>query len=237
MSKLILPRKFEDRTGEYPQHVGKNKLSYSQYTSWNDPNYKFEYIKQYFAGIELKSGIFADVGSDAGEHIEWIGRGRPSTKPKLRILNQSDLEIIERVVDFPSNCIYEDLVVVDCGDFVVEGYTDRTEHKSENVCFIRDYKTGGIKKKASFYASEDYGQTQLYGLGKNQKGLLVEGTEVFLLDRAGNGSAKSPIRLTGETLIINIPYSRDKAEKLVENMRKTAYDISDYFKTYQKIFG
>ena len=60
MSNLILPRKYDDKSGKYPQHHGKNKLSYSQINSWKDPKYSHDYIKQYFAGIETPSGIYTN---------------------------------------------------------------------------------------------------------------------------------------------------------------------------------
>ena len=48
MGELLLPKRYEDRSGKYPQHEGKPKLSYSQWGSWKSKQYKSEYIKKYF---------------------------------------------------------------------------------------------------------------------------------------------------------------------------------------------
>lgn len=239
MAELILPRTFECKTGKYKNYNGRPKLSYSQYKSWKS-NYRNDYIKQYFCGLELPDSIWARTGNDTGEYIEWRGNGMIDPRPKSIILKQNSFDNIDNaeLIDYPENCVYEDQIVVDCGDFVVEGYTDRTRYFPENnSVHIRDYKTGNISKKADYYASEEYQQLQLYGFGKQQENYNVEQIEVVMLHRKGNGSEKSPIHLTGETLLIPLEYSKDKALSLLDDMSKVAKEISDVYKTYLKYFN
>ena len=91
---MILPRKFEDKSGKYTHLNGKPKLSYSQITSWMDSQYKPSYIKQYIAGIKLPSGVFAEYGSACGTYIEALGTGNISAHDDYKHL-LSDEELTE----------------------------------------------------------------------------------------------------------------------------------------------
>lgn len=237
MSELILPRTYKDISGKFPQHDKKPRISYSQYTAWKG-EYKNDYIKQYFANIELPDSIWARGGNDIGEYIEWKGNGMKGERPKSIILTQNSFDNIDGAeeVDYPEGCVYEDLVVVDCGDFVVEGYTDRTQYIGNKVR-IRDYKTGNKDKKAKYYASDEYQQVPLYALGKIQEGYEIDGMEVVLMHRKGNGSEKSPIYLTGEIVTIPLTYDENKIKNVIEDMKKVVLEISDCYKTYLKYFG
>lgn len=236
MSDLILPKYFDDRNGTYPQHKGKIKLSYSQYNSYNDPEYKLEYYLQYFMGIKLPSGEFADFGSAVGEYIESRGQG----EIKQGILSQEDVEILENIVTYPDNCVYEDEVVLDLGDFVLEGYIDRSEYKLANVVDITDFKTLNIDKKSAYYASNDYKQTTIYCYFKEQQGFVIGNSQVVGLGRKGNslnGTGNFKMRLSGESKLIPTPYSKERAEEAIKDIRETAKKISDDYKIYLKLFG
>ncbi|MDR1019051.1 MAG: PD-(D/E)XK nuclease family protein [Lachnospiraceae bacterium] len=239
MSKLILPRVFKDtsKDGKYKHLIGKPKLSYSQITSWKDAKYHYDYIKQYFVGITMDSGIFAQAGTDFGTMVEWIGNGRVGKKPQAIILTQSNVEEVAEKVEYKPNSIYEDLIVVDCGDFVIEGYADRcTYYEDTKEIEILDYKTGNMSKPDK-YKSNDYMQTRLYAYQKENDGYNVKSCGVELFDRKGNGSEKYPIRLTGELMKIDTPYNRDEVEEWLKNdISKIASEISDCYKTYLKIF-
>lgn len=238
MGDLILPRKYEDKSGKYPQHLNKPKLSYSQLTSWKDPQYKPDYIKQYFAGIILPSGIYAEYGSACGTLIEGIGTNDMSCHNEYKhLLSEEDRNILKNGIDYESNMKYEDLIVLDCGDFVIEGFTDRTIYHTPHQISIGDFKTGSIAKKKSFYASKDYMQTKLYSYAKEQEGCEIVDCGVFMLDRAGNNSPKSPIRLTGKIEYVPTPYDRKEVEGWLQTVKKTAKEISDSYKVYLKYFG
>lgn len=221
-----------DASGKYPQHVGKPKISYSQYTSWKDSNYRLDYILQYFGGATLPGGIFADFGGDVGAYIEHKAKGLPYTPI---MISQKDIDILN-TLEYPDNCTYEDEIVVDCGDFVIQGFTDRTEDFGDSVGIL-DYKTGSIEKKEEFYASEEYGQTTLYAYQKTKEGKSIAYSKVIILDRKGNGFEKYPLMLTGKTKDVLTPYSEERALRVLENIRKVAEEISSTYRTYVKVFG
>lgn len=233
---IKLPKKFEDKNGKYPQHKGKEKISYSQHTSWKDLEYQNDYIVQYFSGIRLPSGIWADYGGEVGKYIEY--KAQNMTHPEYLMLSQGDKEVLDGL-DFPENCVYEDEICVDFGDFVCEGYTDRTE-VIDSMVGILDYKTGNLEKKAEFYASDDYGQTILYCHQKVQEGFEIKYAKVALLGRKGNNMTIKdkfyPIKLSGEVVDIETPYSPERAEEVLKGIRKSAEEISQLYSIYEKYF-
>jgi len=237
MTKIILPKTLKTEDPRYIHLNGKPKLSYSQYSSWINSEYHHDYIKQYFIGLILPNNVYAEAGSDAGTYIEWKGMGQdPYKKPQPIVLNKTDYEILDTIIDYPENAIYEDYIVVDCGYFVIEGFADRIEYIPNKGVKILDYKTGSIKKKTADYASEDYGQTTLYAYQRHLEGYDILDSEVFLIDRSGNNTPKYPIKLTGEYKRIQTPFSIERAEKLIKNIKKTADEISERYQVYLKYF-
>ena len=223
---MILPKTYSSETN-YQEHNGKPKLSYSQYTSWNDPKYKLDYIKQYMMGIVIPSGIFAEYGSNVGEYLEWKGNGKVDNKPSTPLLSDSDIEILEKS-HLSANGKYEDEIVVDMGDFVIQGFIDDCDYHDDNSVTVVDTKTGSIAKKSGFYASEEYGQTTLYAYQKKKEGFDIRRSAVRLFDRKGNNMGGNNIRLSGEVVEIETPYSDSRAEVLLEDIRKTALEISEF---------
>ena len=235
---MILPRKFEDKSGKYVYLNGKPKLSYSQITSWMDNQYRPSYIKQYIAGIKLPSGVFAEYGSACGTYIEALGTGNISAHDDYKhLLSDEDRKILEGL-QLPENSIYEDLIVIDLEDFVIEGFMDRGTYLDGNRVKIVDYKTGSIAKKSSFYSSKDYKQTGVYAYARDIEGYSVVDCGVIMLDRAGNNSPKSPIRLTGKVEYIETPYNKKEIENFLnKDVRKIAKEISSYYSKYLELLS
>lgn len=231
--ELTLPKTYQDKNGKYPQHEGKPKGSYSQYSSFLDPEYNLDYYRQYFLRKEIPSGEFAQFGSEVGELIETQG------DVKGEALSMQDVGIVMENVDFPPNCVYEDHVVVDFGNFVVEGYIDRCEYLEDGKVRLKDFKTGNADVKDKYYASEDYGQTTLYSYQKEQEGSSIDYSGVTLLGRKGNkigGDGNWKMRLSGVIKEIPTPYSKERAKKLLSKMRETFEQISEEYKIYKKLF-
>lgn len=236
-NKLILPRTLNTTDPKYIHLNSKPKLSYSQISSWTDPSYHFDYIKQYFYKIQLPQGIFAQAGTDFGTMVEWIGKGRIGDKPLPEILTLENVEEVANKVEYKPNSVYEDLIIVDCGDFVIEGFADKiTYYEDDKEIETLDYKTGNIDKPDK-YLSPKYMQTRLYSYEKENLGYKIKDCSVKLYGRKGNGSEKSPIRLTGEVLDIPTPYNRNDVEKYLKYVGTVAKDISDHYKTYLKFFS
>lgn len=239
-TSIILPRVYQDNSIEqkYAKYNGMPKISYSQLTSWNDPKYRNSYIRSYFLGIRDESGVFAEFGSATGTFVESIGTGsKECHEPYEHLLSDSDREFLSKKLDYPENSVYEDYVVYNYKDlFVIEGYIDRSVYLPDNYIIIEDFKTGSISKKKDYYAHPDYNQTRLYAYVKESEGYHIDDCRVVLLDRAGNGSDKHPMRLTGDLKIIPTPYDKKETEKFLKTVEKTVQDISKNYQHFLKLF-
>lgn len=235
LKKLDLPKKYEYIEGqskkEFKKYNGIAKLSYSQYTSFKDfenNGYRGTYIAEYIMGLPKESNIFADYGTMCGTYLETGERGE---------LSDSDIEVLNKF-EREEGAVYEREIVVPLFDYgvsvVVQGFEDYFVEK--NCITVIDFKTGGIKK-VDFYASEDYGQTQLYSHYETSIGGNVCQTGVMLFPRKGNGSEKHPLRLEGDPIYIDTPYCPKKVDTLLKDMAETAIRISEYNKVYKRYFG
>lgn len=224
---IILPRTLDE----------KPKISYSQYSSYKDPEYQNQYYIQYFSGINLPSGEFAEFGTSCGQLIEDVGMN--NTPPRTGCLSKEDVEIILSKITFPPNCVYEDKIIVDCEDFYIEGYIDRTQYLAEKEIEIEDFKTLNLDKKKDFYSSEDYGQTALYSHQKEKEGYKVVRSFVTGLGRKGSslsGTGNFKMRLSGVVEQIETPYTKERGDKIIEDITKVVHQISDDYKIYLKYF-
>jgi hypothetical protein len=221
----ILPRIYENEKGNYSEHKGKPKLSYSAYNSFVEEGYRGEMFANYFLGLPNEGNIFTAYGSMCGKYFEEkINTG----------LTDFDCSVIDSI-ERPENARYESEIVIDRGWFVIQGFSDR-EFFHQDGLIIEDLKTGAISSKASFYGSEDYQQTTLYAHQRNLEGHNIIGSRVILLDRKGNGQEKYPLRLTGEVKYIDTPYSEERAEKFLNKFDRVAEEIAEYYSTYLKYF-
>lgn len=229
-TKIELPKVYENENGNYPQYLGRPKLSYSQYTSFKDDLYRGRYISNYFMGIPDPGNIFSDYGGKCGEYLE---------KQDISDLSEFDREVLDSI-HTPENSRFEVEVVVDMlpltgVDFVMQGFIDR-ESKTDHGLYIIDFKTGNHTDKAEYYASEEYGQTTLYSFVRESEGEEIAYSGVILFERKGNGMEKYPLRLSGEVKEIETPYSKERAMKLFDDIAKVTVEISDYYKLYKKYF-
>ena len=239
-SKLILPRVFDNNAGkghsENDKYLGLPKISYSQLGSWRDPKYRKDYFKNYFAGISLPQGVFAEYGTACGKFMESFGETRDITKAEiLPMLSSSDIEILKQI-EYPEDSIYEEHIVIyreDLG-YIIEGFADRIIYEGNDI-IVEDFKTGNLTDKADFYASDDYMQTRLYAYRKIQQGYNLKDCRVLMLGRKGNGSEKHPMRLSGETKYIPTPYDEKKVEEFLKGVDETVKEISEYYQTYLKL--
>lgn len=224
---LDLPKVYENEGGKYPQHVGKPKLSYSAYNSFNEEAYKGEFFANYFLGKRGEGNIFTEYGGKCGKLFE--------TNTDSSDLSEFDISVIQGI-NRPENAKYEVEIVVDRGSYVIQGFIDR-EFLNDNGLVIDDLKTGAIKTKKAFYGGEEYQQTTLYSYQRELEGEKIDYSGVILLDRKGNGQEKYPLRLTGEVELIPTPYSKKRAEDFLKSFDKTAKKIEEYHKVYKKYFA
>lgn len=223
---LDLPKVYENESGKYPQHVNKPKLSYSAYNSFCEEAYKGEFFSNYFLGIRSEGNIFTEYGSKCGKLFE--------TGTDTSDLSEFDVSVIQGM-GRPDNGLYEVEIVVDRGNYVIQGYIDR-EYSIDGTLVIEDLKTGSIEKKSKDYASQEYQQTTLYAYQRELEGQQIGYSGVVLLDRKGNGQEKYPLKLTGEIAHIPTPYSKERAEEFLKKFDKVAMQIEEYHKVYKKYF-
>lgn len=227
MAEIVLPKVYDNPFGNYPQHVGKPKISYSQHNSFNDSMYKGSYFGQYFLGVPDDGNIFSDFGGKCGEWWE---------KEECSDLSENEIKVLQDTLDRPENARYEVEVVIDRGDYVIQGFIDQEKEIEPKVLNIIDLKTGNHKDKPKFYGGQDYQQTTLYSYQREKEGNTIAYSGVILLERKGNGSDKYPLKLSGKVMEIPTPYSKERAEKFLTKMDETVAEISKYYQTYLRLF-
>lgn len=227
MNQLLLPRTYEDKFGNYPQHVGKPKLSYSQYSSWNDPLYEKDYIRAYFMGHWEDGGIFAQFGSACGTYFENLTVNK-------KWLSVKDIEVLCKL-HRPENAKYEVEVVIDRGWYVIQGFIDQEFEIGDKRLKIHDLKTGNVDTKRSMYAGDTYQQTTLYSYQREVEGYHIDYSGVILLGRKGSGRPGSPLKLSGVIEEIPTPYSVKRAEEFLMKMDETAEQVAEAYLLYNKL--
>lgn len=235
MKSIKLPRTYLNEGGKYPQHLNKQKISYSQLGSFKD--YKMGYIRDYILGLGTgDSGIFALYGGFCGKYFEDGTRGE--------YLTDSDIETINRIPKFETSK-YESEIVIDLEPFglkdtVLQGFSDH-EYEEDKKLFIDDLKTGNSTNMQSKYGDmEKYFQTRLYAYQRENEGFEIGGCKVYHLGRKGNNLVigdKNVLRLSGDLDIIETPYKREDIEKyLKETVVPLCIEISEYYSVYNKYF-
>ena len=234
LEKIELPKRYENELGNYPQHKGKYKVSYSQLNSFKE--YKEQYIQGYFLGIPSESGMFAFFGSLVGEYFE---KGA-----KNENLSEFDMQTIDKLVKHPSSQ-FEAEVVVDLEPFglkdcVLQGFSDM-EYDDNSLRFVEDLKTGASKSMMEKYGDmKKYYQTRLYAYQRELEGFTIGGCRVNHLDRKGNNlqiGDKNVLRLTGQIDYIPTPYKKEDVEDYLKNsVVPTCKEIAEYYKVYKKVF-
>ena len=231
----LLPKIYEDKNGLFPQHKGKPKGSYSQFSSYNDDEYRHDYYVQYFFGFDVGGNDFSLYGGNVGTYIQSIGE--KWDEPERGCLSDEDIEFIHQMVKFPENTTYERELCIDFGWFTMEGYIDEDTTPEEMKIIINDYKTGNLDKKAEFYASEEYRQTRLYALEMHRQGYEILGCGVKMLGRKGSsldGQGNFKMRLSGEHKYIPTPFTPEIGQEVEAYMIKTAENISKDYQLYKK---
>lgn len=227
MEGILLPKVYlNDASGNYAMHVGKPKISYSQYTSWKDPLYKYDYIRQYFMGEKSEAGIYALFGSACGQYLE-------TEIVDEEWLSEDDVKVLKQL-ERPENAVYEGEIVIDRGSYVIQGFIDQ-EFLVDGKLYIIDLKTGNASTKVKFYGSQEYQQTTLYAFARKTEGFEIGYSGVKLLGRKGNGAQYGALRLSGTIDPIATPYSDERARKALAHIDATVHEISDAYKLFKKL--
>lgn len=234
LKKITLPKTYNYEEGvsrpEYKKFHNRQKLSYSQYTSFISDTYKGSYYGGYFLGIRDEGNIFSEFGSRVGSCFE---------SGATEGLSEDDVKVIKSI-EIPDNTEYEREIIIDMApitgvDFIIQGFVD-AEYQTDKGLYIVDFKTGSAKDKPTYYASDEYQQTCIYARAREDEGEKIAYCGVVLLGRKGNGSEKHPLRLDGEIFHIPTPYTKARALNMLKEIANTAIEISEAYKVYQQYF-
>lgn len=233
MSKLNLPSILTEDTHFYQEHkeklnpyLGRPYISYSSVNSWMD--YKDDFIKQKFAGIKLKDGVYAKMGNYIGEAIE---NGKFNEENPYGFIGQENLDL-DRYRK--PGAEYEKLIIIDRGDYFIVGFID-VFYIQEETPTVEDMKSGG-KGKESSYESEEYIQTVLYGHAIEQEYKREPKIGVNFIRREGS-HVNPPLKIGKEQFYISNTYSQDKVKLALDKVDKAVKEISELYGTYLKIFA
>lgn len=223
-NEIILPRLNEE---------GKPRTSYSQYNSWKSKEgfNKFkdrsikgttEYILQYFLNYEFPPSpmdVYAEFGRNAEDYICERKQGE--------FFIDAEKQILETITPLGK---FQDLVSVDFGEFVLEGFLDDA---TEDRSIIRDYKTAS-KSSMKKYFKDDYYQLDIYALDYFKKyNILPEKLEVCIIERSGS-HIKPPLTVSG----VQYHERKTSEERLIfieQEIRKTVKEISDCYKFFKTL--
>ena len=225
---VLLPKVYlNDASGNYPQHVGKPKISYSQYQSWISTEYRPDYIRSYFLDGPRTTNIYAEFGSACGTYLE-------SLEVDEAWLTENDVEVLNKVPR-PENAIYEGEIVIDRGHYVIQGFIDIEYIGMNGKLNIQDFKTGNADTKAKYYGGDDYQQTTLYCFAREVEGYEIDQSGVVLLGRKGNNVNGNNLRLSGVIKKIPTPYSKERAMRALAHIDVAVFEISNAFKLFEKL--
>lgn len=236
-AKIQLPSKIKEDSWFYKDneelckpHLGKPYISYSTVNSWTDEKYRADMIKQKFAGIELPGNIYSDFGSYLGEAVE---NGEYGDNPNGFTGQENFQPFLD---DRPENAVYEKMILIDMGEYVIIGFIDIYSEDEESRAIVVDLKTGG-KDKELYYESEDYIQVPLYAKAIELHEKKEIGVTGVWFVRRGNSHFKPPLHITEDQFFIELPYNEERAQYALDKIDKAVREISDYYRTYLKIFG
>jgi hypothetical protein len=175
-------------------------------------------------GIKLPSSPYAEFGTSIGVARET---------GDYSIFNIETKEILDNIAR-QDDCIYEREILLDMGEFVVQGFIDElTPTSTEQEYVIVDNKTGGKGKDAD-YKSKDYLQTVIYRMALEQEGVKVVDTQIRFFLRLGS-HFKPPLRLDGTVFMIPIEYNEERVEYAKAKLRRIASEISELYEVFNRL--
>jgi hypothetical protein len=231
MAKLNLPSKltkdswfYEKHKDVLEKHLDKQYISYSTQSSWVD--YREDFIKQKLANIKLPDSIYSAFGS-------WVGE---STEHGVAQVNDYDFKGAENLelIPRPEGAIYERLIVIDFGEWILIGFIDVFVEKEGKVASLVDIKSGGAKKEEG-YKKEEYTQVILYAKALEDEGYTIDKTGVWFVRRTGS-HIKPPLTLSTEQFYIPLEYNQERVDYAINKLKKAVEEISEINTTFQKIF-
>lgn len=208
-------------------HLGKPYISYSSVTSWEE--YREDFIKQKFAGIEVPGNVYSDFGSYLGEAVE---NGEFGENPHGFTGQDNFKPFLD---DRPENGEYEKMILIDMGEYVILGFIDIFSLNDEGAAIVVDLKSGG-KNKEEQYMDPKYVQVILYAKAIEDSGTPVAVTGVWFVRRE-NSHFKPPLHISDEQFFIELEFTEERKQYAIDKVDRVVKEISACYKTFKKVFG
>lgn len=233
-AKIELPSVITENSWFYKEneelckpHLGKPYISYSSVNSWED--YREDFIKQKFAGIEVPGSIYTEFGSYLGSAVE---HGEFGENPHGFTGQENFQPFLD---DRPENGEYEKMILIDMGEYVILGFIDIFSLNEDNEAIVVDLKTGG-KKKEEQYMAPEYVQVILYAKAIEDSGIPVATTGVWFVRRE-NSHYNPPLHISKDQFFIDLPFTEERKQYAIDKVDRVVKEISSCYKTFKKVFG
>lgn len=232
-TEVFLPKTYK---GKDEKHVGKYMVSWSQIETWNSKSGfntgmegKLEYMLKYFIGASFPDMGWGQFGTETEGYI--------CEKQYSDKFNDLEKETLDKIKPLG---VFQQEGVIDFGDFVVLLYIDDMTPDWKK---LRDYKTKSESSKGDLHKDEKH-QFEIYSMYiEQEKGFLPEEVEYCIIERLGGKECMSgggrDVLSIGERIWYE-PYDKINPTRLAQTKKlviDTVNEISEFYKTYVKIFG
>jgi len=198
---------------------GNGYVSYSQIGTYKKS--KRDYIRQKFLKEPFVGNAYTEQGSKVGEAIENNDFSDFDKDEIVTLKKVPRLDEFERKIKLQLDGVY------------VLGFIDSN---TKDCSHIIDYKQGIIEKKKADYESDDYTQLHIYAAALEQEtGVLPTKAEVIIVDRTGNAFKGEKLKVGKEFATVKKDITREKIDKVVAGVQKTAIEISQYYEVFLKL--
>lgn len=209
---------------------GKPKISYSQANLFMGKTCfnlgavpgMYEYFQKYF----LRKKFPDEMGwGEFGRNVEDAIETQDFSK-----FSEKEAKILKRVKPLP---IFQKELVVDFGDFVVQGFLDNC---TEDMTEVIDFKTASENSVKQYYGKE-YKQLLLYSLLIwKQTGVIPKNVKVIAILRDGNPYKGEELKVADKPpRHIPIEFEKKDLEDIEVWLYNAVSGISEYYKIFKEL--
>jgi hypothetical protein len=203
-----------------------------------------EYMRKYFMGETYPDMGWGQYGSEMESYItlrnapkEVIdaldANDRTNYEECMRNFTKEEKEFLSQIEPLGN---YQTEIIIDFGDFILLGYMD--DH-TDDFLHLRDYKSKSASTRLSLSKPDNY-QLDVYALYCHKElGILPQRAEYLVVERLGGGECmrgegRKALKVGKNIWSIDREISIPRLEETESIIRETAYDIANYWKTFQK---
>lgn len=248
MKRIKLPKLYK---GDNKQFQGKPMISFSQVETWNDKKGfntgllgKYEYMRKYFMGETYPDMGWGQFGNETEAFVTLHDKqpheleqlppeDREALLSAMANFNADEKKFLKTIKPLGN---FQTEVIIDFDSFILLGYID--DH-SDDYKHLRDYKTkseSGMKKLKS---PSNY-QLDVYSLYcMRELDIMPERAEYTVIERLGGlacmkGGGRNSLSVGNQVWTVEREITKERLKETENLILKTAKDISDHWKTFQK---